>query len=388
MRATMHVRTPELTLAGPLPLLTGRATLRSCAVGSWDLSLDARSPEAVRKGNRLRPGGGVVLLDDETGNTLLSGPMRRRTRTAAADGPVRTLAAEGATDELHLKLNVLPDPSQPDTGQTTVESYIHPGGPAAAETVLRRLVNLQAGPGAIVQRRVAGLILAAANSPAVGGLVTAKVRYEPGLLETLHELAVAGGVRWRVLWQDGALVFQVYLPRDRSRRIRLSRRAGSLRSYTDTESAPDVTDVTVLGGGDGTARVTRHRAITDPAALAWGVRIEATEDQRQASDTAELDQAGDAALADGAAARTLEVEVGELPHLRLGRDYWLDDVVTVLAVDGPFTAAVEQVDLLLTPYGWTGTPLVGTALRDPVEPPAARRTRRVERRVSKLEVSK
>ena len=383
MRATVFVRDSARVLRGSLPVVAGsQAVLPVNGIGSWRFDLDATHPKA----QRVEPGGGVFVVDDDTDQVVFNGPATQILNTAAADGPVRTLQVSGVTDKQHLAdREAYPDPTAAVTAQTATARY-EATGPAG--TVIRALVNSQAATGALTARRVPGLTLGPTGD-GLGTTVSVSVRFKPHLLETIQALAATGGLVFRVVQVGGNLVFRVWVPRDLTSRARFSRDLANLGAFSYGLSAPTVTHAPVLGQGEGVLRTVRER-VNAPAVTMWGRRIERSIDRRDSDTDDVLDQAGDEALLDGAPAASLEMDPIDLPKLRFGRDYDLGDRVTVELGDGVAVAdVVRQVTLTWEAQGVVAKPLIGPeSARDTREPLSVRRIRDLSRRLGKLEADR
>lgn len=379
LRAVVMVRDSNRQRRGVLPVLRGEAILRVNDVGSWWFELDATEMVA----GRCVPGGGVVVIDRDTQLPFFSGPFTKLERDAADDGPQRTLRVEGVTDDVHLFDRLtLPDPTRADVEQS-LSSESHYTATGAAETVARFLVASQVAQSAIPVRRVAGLTTE--SDQGRGNVVSISARYNPTVGKVLQELAVVGGINWRVVQVGTDLVFQVSEPRDLSRRARFSRRLGNMGEFSASDQAPTVTDVTLLAQGELTARTVRHRAATDPDALVWGRRIEQAKDRRDTDDDATLDQAGDEELADGGPVSSVSFNALDLPRMTYTRDYGFD-YVTAETDWGTVTDLVRQVTLTWEPWGVRVKPLIGpAAARDPNEPVSVRLIKDLQKRLGRLE---
>ncbi|MEV7268399.1 siphovirus ReqiPepy6 Gp37-like family protein [Micromonospora aurantiaca] len=228
-----------------------------------------------------------------------------------------------STDEAYVVERVtFPVPGQPATAQVASAVWTGAGN---AEAVMRSVVDLNAGPGAIAARRVPGLVLGALAG--VGGNVSISTRFQP-LGDVLRTLALAGGgLGWRVVQVGTTLEFQVFAPRDLSGTVRFSRGLGNLRKFRWQPKSPTCTVAIVGGQGQGTARTIRERV--DAAAVTRWRRVEKFIDQRNTSVLAELDQAGDEALADGAEQLGLDTETIDTPRQAFGVQFGLGDRATV-----------------------------------------------------------
>jgi hypothetical protein len=101
----------------------------------------------------------------------------------------------------------------------------------------------------------------------------------------LQNLAVLGGFGIRVV----GLQFQVYQPVDKTNEVIYSREMNNLLRFSRNVQKPGGNYVYVGGGGEGTSRVIVEGG-NNASISRWG-RIEAWKDQRNTSDTGELNQA-------------------------------------------------------------------------------------------------
>lgn len=347
-------RDPDLNRVGALPITDGTAVVRHHGLSTCVFTLDAKHPAA----QLLHAGGGVIVENDD--GVLMSGPTRVFEHKAAADEPLEDLTLEVLDDALPLAGRlVYPNPALAATAQDLAYD-VRTG---AAETVMKQLVNLNAGPGALSAREVPGLTLA--TDLARGGTVSSSARFD-SLFDKLVELGRAGGLGFRVVQVGLSLEFDVYETVDLSTSVRFFRELGNLRDYKYRLSAPTATTVLVLGQGEGAAREIVERTDTAAETL-WG-RWETTQDRRDTTDIPTLQQAGDQALAEKGATASLEVNPLDVPLMRYGQNYRVGDTVTVELGDGAFiTDIVSQVTFKTGSEGTTVTPTVG-----PPEPGALR----------------
>lgn len=233
-----------------------------------------------------------------------------------------------ADDLAELAANlVYPDPAHASTAQTAARYTI---SAVNAETALRDLVNLNAGPGALAGREVPGLILG--DVAGVGSAVTQSFRFTQ-LGDALRAVAVAGGgLGFRVVVTgslniDAQIEFQVYQPRDLAGSVRFSRSLGNLRAITFEPSAPTAT-VAIVGGADaGIDRVIRERSDTAALAAGWR-RREVFVDSAGAANSTEMDANGDAALASAGATLRMQLTAIDTAWQRYRDHYQLGDKVT------------------------------------------------------------
>lgn len=327
--------------------------------GSWKL-------KARRKFNA--PGSGTVTVPATPRNTALMVPGNRvvvaRGGQVWTSGPIETPfdyswqvgAGEDSTpgrlsiqftDDLAkiVGYKVYPTPSSDFEHQTTVDAYTRTA--VNGELLLRDLVNLNCGPGAIAARLIPGLVLGAVAG--VGTNVNFASRFGDMGDELRSVALAAGGIGFRALQVGSNVEFQVYQPRDRTAAVRFSRSRRNLTAIQYRSKAPTTTTALVAGQGEGAARTTKE--VRDAAAeAAWAWRIEQFVDQRQSNDATVLVQAGQEAIAKGAAQYTLSTVTVDTDLQRYGRDYDLGDKVTVEVLPGLDVAdLVREVELVADP---------------------------------------
>jgi len=305
---------------GQLVPLECSAVLRDCDVGTWSVAV--RDDALAR---RIAAGWRLIMVDD--GELIVSGPV---TGFGSDVGEGQVLLS-GVDDLCHVGDRlVFPDPSKAADAQST-DAYYRRSGPA--ETVVRDMIDANAGVGAIVARRAAGVVVDASQGR--GADVSTNLRFKNLLVEA-RSLARLGGISFHAR-QDGDTIRVGFTEhRDLSRRVRFTWQNGGLLGGSYELQAPSVTDVVVAGQGEGTARTIIERS----QASVWGRRIELFQDRRDTDDVADLVQAGDEALADGAEGASASVEVQEVPGCRFGTDFRLGDTVTAEFGD---TTVVEPV---------------------------------------------
>lgn len=395
MTVQVLVRDTTLAITGVLRGWSSLTCTRMLnAAGTWSLSVVA-TPDVV---SLLSPGSGIVILRD--GVVFASGPIDvpAFSRGGARDGndaSPGTLKVQGSTDLVSLAERVMyPDPTQKSTAQTSVAEYIR-SGPAAG--VIQDLVNVNAGPGALPDRRVPGLVVATGSVE--GATVRVAGRYGV-LTDELRLLAQAGGGLVFDVAQAAtanrlgqSLVFSVVGSRDLSTTARFSVDVGNLRGIAFSDQAPTVTRAIVAGQGVGV-----QRNILEFAAPAvesrWGRRVEVFIDQRNTNNVTQLTQAGQQSLAGGAGSVQLSSTTVDSPFLRFGADdpangitgYGLGDRVSISPFPGSaVTDLVRQVTLDVSVAGadvvtaLVGSPDVTTL------PSSLRAIRNLEHRISHLE---
>lgn len=296
-----------------------------------------------------------VTLEDGTG-VRFSGPMTEFTKHGDGTG-----TATFASDLLWLWGRVCyPVPTSAWSAQGG-SSYDTRTGPA--ETVALAFIDANAGPGALVDRRVPGLVVP--TSGGLGGSINVTARFD-NLGQLVSDIAEAANLRLRVIQNGTSLDVQVTAVEDLSAWARFGTTdeggPGQLaEDWEYTVKLPEVTHALVAGQGELTARVTRER--TDPAAATlWGQRVEVFVDQNNTTDTAELDAAGDKELLDGATPLSIRATVPDVDGLRLGSDVPIGSTVT-LDLDGDLvTERLRQVTTTIGPDGDTHVGVIGNPL--------------------------
>ena len=274
-----------------------------------------------------------------------------------------------------------PDPAAAWTAQTTVADYAATG---VASTVLRNLVNVNAGPGALTSRRVPHLVMG--TDPAVGPTIDVSARAQP-LLDVARSIVTrAGGlIGFRTVYDQAArqVTFDVFSTVDRSNSVKFSRSLGNLRSVQFSTEIPSATTVLVAGQGVGTARTMVERTSSAAEAAFW--RIEEFRDARSDATTALLEAAGDERLAETAATARLGTQTVITPDLPPPLQL-LGSLVTVEPRQGlALVDTVRSVHLQVTPRaGAYVTAQVG-AQAQTSEPEWMRQTRELARRLARIE---
>ncbi|MGE9696658.1 siphovirus ReqiPepy6 Gp37-like family protein [Streptomyces sp. CH6] len=356
------------------------ATRKFNEPGSGSVTFPAR-PEVMAQ---LQPGSRLVMIRD--GVVWMAGPMEIPTDYAwdlSENAGPGTVTVNWSDDLAPLAGRITwPAPASGWTSQ--------PGGTwweatGNAETTIRNLINLNAGPGAWSGRAVPGLVLAPAAG--VGTSTTTRTRFEP-LLEVCRRAALGGGgLGFRVDQIGAQLVFSVYAPRDLTRTARFSIGLGNLRSLQAKISAPTATHALVAGteAEDSPTRTFVQRADTDAAATWW--RVEQYVDGSAENDAdGALTADGNGVLAEQAAPVELATVTVDTPQLRAGRDYDLGDQVTVALPTGLEVAdLVRSIHLQATPDSGEYVSAVIGSPEATTDPQTVRVLRTLTRRLGRLE---
>ncbi len=313
-----------------------------------------RVPGSEAVFNAIQPGRRVVIL--RRGEVFVSGPIERiEFNGSAEEGGPGEMQVNFVEDLVHVVGRVTwPSPTSAITSQGNLWTATNTN----AETVMRNLVNLNAGPAANTDRVTPKLILGAVAG--VGTNITINTRYEP-MGDVLRRAAEAGGgLGFRTQQVGTDIEFTVYAPEDKSGSVRFSRSLGNLRSLTFERECPDATSAVVGGSGEGAART-----------MIWVVGLSADEwfnverfvDQRQTTDNNELTAAG---IAEVEANATEKVRIAtvtvDTPTQAYGVHYNLGDKVSVELFPGfQITDVVRSIHYQCSPTsGEVITVIVGS----------------------------
>lgn len=324
-----------------------------------------------------QPNARVLVIRE--GTYLIGGPIERPGAYKwERDGPGTVTV--GWADHLALigqKL-VYPNPDLTEPAQTAT----HFDRTGNAETIMRDIVNLNCGLGAVAARRIPRLTVAPANG--VGTITTVSSRFEP-MLDVLRKVALTGGgLGFRVKHTSARdLAFEVFAPPNRSKQLVYSADRGNIYSLTTDPQSPKVTVALVGGSGEGISRPII--VVHDLAAEArWG-RMEQWVSQDDSLDDPVLQQAGEVALLDGG--ETIGLSVTALDHdgQRYGVDYHLGDLVGVeLGYGPPIVDIVSAVDFKISADGGEQiTPTIGTGAQKARE--VVETLRSISRRLGRTE---
>ncbi|MFJ6729363.1 siphovirus ReqiPepy6 Gp37-like family protein [Streptomyces sp. NPDC091281] len=338
----VYIRDPSLQRLGQVTDHTQITCVpRFNAIGAMVLEVSADSPSAP-----LLVEGNGLIVKTSSGQTVLSGPIRTvdwsRSRTDSGGGKLTVGAV--SDDEILARYTCWPAPALAIGSQSAA---IYKINTAAVETGMRDLVNLNAGPGALVTRK--NPLLTLATNGLHGPALVRQVNQFDNLLVTLQDIAAAAGLGFRVIQVGGGLQFQVYAPVDRSGTARLSFGLGNLADANYTTTPPTCTRAVVVAGGSSSPRVCKTYDRADP--LFPGLVLEqfvdlTSVDTASVDLAAQMDQAGAEALASGAGQGSLSVSPIDIPNLRYGRDYNVGDTVAAQLRGGDwFADVVREVTL-------------------------------------------
>ncbi|MFJ3601928.1 siphovirus ReqiPepy6 Gp37-like family protein [Streptomyces anulatus] len=340
----VYVRNPELARIGTIDDYTSLTVIpRYNAIGSFVLEISADSGKA----NLLAEGNGLIIRTAD-GTLVDSGPIRTVDWSRSKDDPgAGKLTVGGVSDtELLARYTCWPAPgsvigSQADT--------VYKISAVVAETAMRTLVTLNAGPGALASRKNPLLTLATNGNR--GPVVTRQLNQFDSLLAVLTDIANAASLGFRVVQVGSGLQFQVYEPTDRSGTARFAFDLGNLTDANYTTTPPTCTRAVVVAGGQSSPRSCKTVDRADP--LFPGLLIEqfvdlTSVDTASVDLVAQMDQAANEALTAGAGQGSLAISPIDIPLLQYGRDYQVGDTVSAKVRDSWMTDVVREVTLTCT----------------------------------------
>lgn len=339
--------------------------------------------------DQLAPGRRVVIVrnlgeeEDWQTNILTAGPIEKIAIEKSDDGEnagLGKLTINFSSDLARVVARLAyPDPTQTASTQTT-DHWTFSGN---AETALRNLVNLNAGPGALAPRRVPMLALGATAS--VGSSVDVVAdRMEP-LGDLMREIARVGGdIGFRTVQSGSQILFEVYQPADKSTEVLFGWNLGNLKYLMHEESAPTATTAVVGGQGEGAERalIERSNAADETA---WG-RFEKLVSRPGDLDAAVLNDDGDKLLAQEASTDRMVSAVADSHQQRYGVHYQVGDIVSVSTDHGHYLSDhVETVHIQVYPTSGEYVAATIGSQAAKTEPYWVQKLREIDERLSTVE---
>jgi hypothetical protein len=354
--------------------------VRYCAQGSWQILVEAGTPEA----DILQKGGGIAIYQDGVDTPILTGQIEtfQHYWTNAQHTSLGSIYFAGKDDnKLAYNRLAYPDPSKPATQQWSATDVGRAVSGPAGHLIWDEL-NKALGPGAVSGRQIGNVIFE--GDVNFGTTISDNLQWDVigTKLEAWTTNTGSGnnGAGYRFVWDPNgkAINLHIFAPRDLSKDIRFSRELGNLREFTWSLTAPAVTRVIVACQGTGKSRYLYQQIDSDTEAE-WGLQIEQWVDRRDLPIKADLTtgqpikadlsvtdaafaaaqqavlQAATDALTQGAKTGNFQIYPIDTPHIKFGRDYFVGDIVTV-AVDGTeYTDIVREVSITVDQGGQTET---------------------------------
>lgn len=314
------------------------------SVGKWTLKL----PEGHPLLPTLRAKGSGIIITEAGSSRTYSGRMQSCVLSQDAADPIGTWVITGVDDNVIAAASlVYPDPVHSANVQTT--DYWTTTG--IGETVMKAVVTSNIGASAITARKYTWLTTAA--DLARGTSIIASARFD-NMGDFLTALGTRANLGWRFYQVGAGITFDVFAPSDKTSLIRLDIRNNALESTELGYSAPSATQVLVLGQGEGVDRTVKSvtTSVSLAEAAAWGLRWEVAKDERNTDDDTELGQAGEEILTEqGATVNSLKITPSDAPNQRLGVDWVLGDLITVIVNGTPTSATVTEVAISVNSSG-------------------------------------
>lgn len=383
MRLLAEARTRALRPVGFIDFTDAQIVTRHNDVGSYVLKVPVAKLSPFTAASLVK-GNGLSFWDDETGKSVLAGPITKIEHAWGAQDPYGgTLTVSGVSDLVHCADRIIyVDPDAVFGSQSHI--FVKPTG--AAESVALTLVRQNLGPGALAERRLAGLTLP--TDQARGGNVGLLLLRFDNLLETLQNLSGRSGINLGFdIIADANLAprFRVYEPQTRP--VLLSQSAGTVRSGTSATDAPTTTRALVATKASSSYRPTREVGDAD-AEAAWGRRIEklvsANLSDEETPDAVELLEAGRDALRDATEKNQYVVVAQEGDRARFLVDYDKGDRISYEAVDGvELNDVVREVAIHVSGDGTSVNPTVGPAQAS-TTPTVRSRVARLEKQIRQM----
>ncbi|MFJ3141730.1 siphovirus ReqiPepy6 Gp37-like family protein [Streptomyces halstedii] len=340
----VYVRNSALERIGQIDDYTSLTVIpRYNAIGSFVLEISADSGKA----NLLAEGNGLIIRTAD-GTLVDSGPIRTVDWSRSKDDSgAGKLTVGGVSDtEVLARYTCWPAPGSAIGSQADAVYKI---SAVAAETAMRTLVNVNAGPGALAARKNPLLTLATNGNR--GPTITRQLNQFDSLFAVLQDLANAAKLGFRVAQVGSGLQFQVYEPTDRSGTARFAFPLGNLTDANYTTTPPTCTRALVVAGGQSSPRQCKTYDRADP--LFPGLVIEqfvdlTSVDTASVDLVAQMDQAAEEALTSGAGQGSLTISPIDIPLLKYGRDYQVGDTVSAQVRATWMTDVVREVTLTST----------------------------------------
>jgi len=338
--------------------------------------------DQIQTGNRIVAIRGPDTRLDYPGEVVLAGPIEERLYERSDDGDnggAGKLTITWADDSAWIAGRIVyPNPARTPQ-QQDIDNWTFTGN---AEQALRALVDLNAGPNALPERRVPRLVLG--PTAGIGTDVSVSSRLEAAG-DVLRRIAdTGGGLGFRTRQDGDRILFEAFAPPDRSSEVRFSFDIGNLKYVGYTVEAPTVSAAIVGGQGSGADRYLIER--TDAGSIAaWG-RVETLVSRPGTDPLADLQAAGDEALAQAGQSARLATTTMDTPTQRYGIHYGIGTTVSVEIWPGEvLTDRVQTVHLqAYATAGEVVTATVGSQAAS-YDPTWVQRLRAIDSRVGRLE---
>lgn len=376
---TILITDPTLTVVGdPITCWTSiDVTLRFNEPSSGLFT----APGSAWIREQMAPGYRVVVIRDQ--QIIIAGPIEKWMYERSDDGDNAgdgTLTVNFADDLALVAARLTyPDPTLTPATQVT-DAWTYTGN---AEVALRTLADFNAGPNALTARRIPQLALGAIAG--VGTSITSTAERMEPLGTVMRRIAAnGGGLGFRTRQSGQQILFEVYAPTDMTNQVVFGFGVGNLKYVAYEVTAPVVTAAIVGGQGEGADRFLLER-VNDGAQASWG-RMESLVSRPGNDPTAELQAAGDEALAEGAETARLPTSTMDTPFQRFGYDYGVGTRVSVESWPGSMVSdVVTTVHIQVFPTAGEVVSATVGSQAEVSDPAWIQRIRAMDRRLGYLE---
>lgn len=344
-------------------------------------------------------GMGCILYDGV--NQVASGNVRSFDRRAETDAngrrqDVTTLGFVEDTRHLWTRL-CYPDPTHTITSTPAVFSTAYDTRTASREGLLLDYTADNLGPAApVTSRRNTSLVLP--TSLGRGGTTTRKARMDK-LGDLVAELAEGWG-RVRIVHDESTgtprLLMTIDAVQDLSANVvfgtpGVARAAGYFKTYGYTMQDPEVTDAIGFDANEKAAR--QATLVSSSSAISlWGYRSEVLVDQSETDDTAQILDALNERLTEGATPTAVEFTVSGAADLKYRTDYNVGSRVGVEIPDLPQAVSDNTIREAITKVrrGESARPtlVIGTPGAERRSTKGAARLNKALLRIAKMERSR
>ncbi|MGK5496396.1 siphovirus ReqiPepy6 Gp37-like family protein [Streptomyces sp. URMC 125] len=339
-------------------------TVRFSEAGYWQLLIK----DGTEQAKLIDKGGGIAIYQDGVDKPLLTGQVYEFQKywTTQQHPDTGSVYIGGSCDnQLAFDRLAFPDPFLPVPEQYKGRDTRAARGPAGRAVWWE--LDKALGPGALADRRVPGVELG--DGPMIGDEVSDSLRYDvigPKILEWCKTKKVG----YRFVWNPNTkkIELDIYTPRDLSKDVRFSTELGNLREYIYTLSSPKVTRAIVACQGEGSERYI-YQKIDSASEAEWGVIKEAFVDRRDLAIKTDkatgkpvkanadmtdqefqealkaVEDAADTALKEGEKNGNFQIYPIDTPQCAFGRDYFVGDIVTVIADGTEYSDIVREVNI-------------------------------------------
>lgn len=336
---TIEIRSLALGSLGQVGydyILDAKFIKRFNNVGNWTMELPADYDIAIELAN---PGRGIKVtgLDNKV---LFSGPVDNFVKVESTSDPEGEWHFTGVDDMIHLSDALcFPDPLHAVNAQTAA----YHTRTENAESAMIAYVRYNIGNLALADRRITGVVTQTNQNR--GLVIKAGPRFDRLGLVLSDIASQGGGLGFDLVQKDLTKEFQVYVPRDLTKTIRMDIENDQLEKTEYGFGSPNGTRYIVAGQGEGVER--RIIQTTSAASLEsesdWGRKIEQFKDRRDTALDADLIAEGlEGVTLNGVTVQSLSVTPSDDLTMIYAKDWFLGDKVAVIVDEVELGAVVTE----------------------------------------------